>query len=510
MLSVAAGTTTVTVDWTTLNNNATSWQVEIGAAGHTLGAASATRTIVNSHPVTLRGLDTATAYDVYVRPICSASDTGVWSDVATVFTSICDGARIVSTGTPTGTSYYAPVNNFYKYTLTETIIDSAELAGIGDISAIAYSYAHTTASTDKTDVTIWMQPTTKSVFSSSNDLILLDTSIAVQVYSGNLNCSQGWNYFDLSTPYQWDGHSNIVVIVDDNSNAYNSSSHTFNTSSCTGYKTLYWYSDTQDPSPTSSSYSGSTGYVQWRPTMQLLTCGQACEEPTTVNATATDNTVVATWSGNGDTYEVAIVEGNNWIAPEVGGEIVTDTTYTFTGLTAATQYTIGVRTVCSATNMSDWVTVTVTTDEHPCYTPSALTVSDVTLTSATLGWTIGEAETQWQLHVTGTNYDETFTVTTNPYTVTGLTPAVTYSFTVSAVCSETQTSDPSEAETFTTGSCQPVSGVNVSNVTTNSAQVSWTAPRVSPASRLSTAPAASTRAPAPPCRPAPTALPSPV
>ena len=477
--SVAAGTTTVTVDWTTLNNNATSWQVEIGAAGHTLGAASATRTIVNSHPVTLRGLDTATAYDVYVRPICSASDTGVWSDVATVFTSICDGARIVSTGTPTGTSYYAPVNNFYKYTLTETILDSAEMARMGStaIEKIGYSYNYSTASTSKTDVTIWLQPTNKSVFSSSNDLILLDTSIAVQVYSGNLNCSQGWNYFDLSTPYQWDGHSNIVVIVDDNSNAYNSSSHTFNTSSCTGYKTLYWYSDTQDPSPTSSSYSGSTGYVQWRPTMQLLTCGQACEEPTTVNATATDNTVVATWSGNGDTYEVAIVEGNNWIAPEVGGEIVNDTTYTFTGLEPETQYIVGVRTVCDDDLTSDWVTYTITTEVHPCAVPTNLVASNVTLNSATLGWTNGEeGQSAWQIHITGEGYDQTHDVTTNPFTVTGLAYGVTYTFTVRAVCTQTNISAWSAPATFTTVACESVTGVTVGSLTANSAVISWTAP----------------------------------
>ena len=200
----------------------------------------------------------------------------------------------------------------------------------------------------------------------------------------------------------------------------------------------------------------------------------ACDAPVNVVASADETTATVNFISEVGNYEVAIAE--QWDEATVTPVAITDTFYTFTGLTAATQYTIGVRTVCSATNMSDWVTVTVTTDEHPCATPSALTVTDVTLTSATLGWTIGEAETQWQLHVTGTNYDETFTVTTNPYTVTGLTPAVTYSFTVSAICSETQTSDPSEAQTFTTESCQPVSGVNVSNITTTTATVTWTAP----------------------------------
>jgi len=200
----------------------------------------------------------------------------------------------------------------------------------------------------------------------------------------------------------------------------------------------------------------------------------ACDAPVNVVASADETTATVNFISEVGNYEVAIAE--QWDEATVTPIAITDTFYTFTGLTAATQYTIGVRTVCSATNMSDWVLATVTTDQHPCATPSALTVTDVTLTSATLGWTIGEAETQWELHVTGTNYDETFTVTTNPYTLTGLTPAVTYSFTVSAICSETQTSEPSEAQTFTTESCQPVSGVNVSDITTTTATVTWTAP----------------------------------
>ena len=202
--------------------------------------------------------------------------------------------------------------------------------------------------------------------------------------------------------------------------------------------------------------------------------GGLCEAPVILSDTTSETTATFTWDATtASEYEVAIVEGT-WTEP-ANGTSVAALTYTFNGLTANTTYTLGVRSVCGIENYSEWTTVTVTTDEHPCATPSALTVSDVTLTSATLGWTIGEAETQWELHVTGTNYDETITVTTNPYTLTGLTPAVTYSFTVSAVCSETQTSDPSEAQAFTTASCQPVSGVVVSNVTTNSAQVSWTA-----------------------------------
>ncbi len=464
--AVSAGVDNIVVDWSDMTAGVSQWQVRYGVGSNT------TTINATSHPVTISGLDSLTTYQVSVRPICSATDTGDWSAPVSLGTEMCDNASVAYTGQATGTANSTPVNNFYKYSLSETIIDSAELAGIGDISAIAYSYAHTTASVDKTNVTIWIQPTTKSVFTGSTDLILLDTTTAVQVYSGALNCSQGWNYFSLDTAYVWDGHSNLVVIVDDNSNEYDGSSYVFNTSNCTGYKTLAWYSDSQNPDPTSATFSGTKNYYQYRATMKLVSCSSVCREPVIDSAVADETSVTLTWNGNAASYEVYLVAGT-WNEP-TSGIAVTASPYTFTGLTPGTEYAVGVRAICD-NGTSDWVTATVITDEHPCYTPTALTVNDVTLTSATLGWTPGEAETQWQLHVTGTNYDETITVNTNPYTLTGLTPAVTYTFTVSAVCSETQTSDPSEAETFTTGSCQPVSGVNVSNVTTNSAQVSWTA-----------------------------------
>jgi hypothetical protein len=100
----------------------------------------------------------------------------------------------------------------------------------------------------------------------------------------------------------------------------------------------------------------------------------------------------------------------------------------------------------------------------------------VTLTGATLTWTPGDAETQWEIHVTGTGYDQTFTTTTNPYTLTGLASATEYTATVRALCSETAQSEWSNPVTFTTATCQPVSNVYVDNRTTTTAQVHWTAP----------------------------------
>lgn len=83
-----------------------------------------------------------------------------------------------------------------------------------------------------------------------------------------------------------------------------------------------------------------------------------CDAPTITGATATDNNVTVIWNGTASNYEVAIVEGA-WQEP---ADVVTTTGpgYTFTGLQASTQYTVGVRAVCADT-VSNWATRNVTT-----------------------------------------------------------------------------------------------------------------------------------------------------
>ena len=200
-----------------------------------------------------------------------------------------------------------------------------------------------------------------------------------------------------------------------------------------------------------------------------------CDAPVIASTSVTDVTATLTWSNTGaDSYEVAIVEGT-WVAP-ASGTTVTGTSHTFTGLNAETQYTLGVRAVCSAGFNSSWETATVVTAGEPCEVPTNVTATNITFGGATIGWTNGDEETEWDIHVIGTNYDETVTVQTNPYTLTGLNAAQEYTVTVRARCDETNFSEWSAPATFSTQTCQPVNGVSVGNLTANSATVSWTAP----------------------------------
>ena len=204
------------------------------------------------------------------------------------------------------------------------------------------------------------------------------------------------------------------------------------------------------------------------------TAGASCDNPILSTATATETTATFNWASAASNFEVAIVEGA-WVAP-ASGTTVADTTYTFTGLTGSTQYTLGVRAVCGEGNYSDWVTRVVTTEAHPCYAPTAVTATNPTFDGATIAWTVGEeGQSNFELHITAAGVDTLFATTSNPVTVTGLPAATAYTVTVRAICGEGDYSEWSTPANFSTATCQMVEGVRASATTATTATITWTA-----------------------------------
>ena len=371
------------------------------------------------------------------------------SCVATTWTS----------GDSTGNSYYTPVNNYYKYTLSETIITAEEIGGPMLIDTLSYHYMYSSPMTDKFDVTIWLQPTTKSVFANSSDIDLLDTTVAVQIFHDSMNFSQGWNDIALPTPYLFDGNSNLMIIVDDNSGDYNSNSHKFSTAACTGYKTITWYSDSQNPDPLTgnnsvneTAFSGTKTYYQYRVRMALKGCDlSTCHKPTDLavtNVTATSATL--NWSDNNDgaTYTVVNLADSTIIYSGV-----TAGNLTMNNLTPETSYALGVYANCSADDSSFMATVSFATPAS-CVVPTNFVCSGFTTTTATLTWVDNNSNATYTIY----NMNDSSVVTTGingyTYTVSGLTANTAYTFGLVANCSADDVSGVVTTSVYT-GYCQP-------------------------------------------------------
>lgn len=476
----ATGTTesSIDVDWVDITPT-TEWQVEYGPQGYQQGSSAGTLLTVTSHPVTITGLNPLSPYDFYIRPICGVDDSARWGQATTLVTAICNDNQTAATGVATsaGSTFRYPVNNLYSYTLSETIVDSSELGGAMDIGYIGLYYDATTDMTAKTNCTIYLQPTTLGTFGSASDAVALDTAAAARVYTGSLNCTHGWNYFVFDTVFHYSGDGNLLVIVDDNSGSYNSSLCSFKSEPCVGNKTLIYYSDTYNPdvmNPT--AFAGSRLVDTHRVVMQLVSClPPHCHRPVVAQAESTYNSATISWTGEANTYEVNIKEesATDWPVPDIA---VAGNSYTFSGLSAASHYRLRLRSDCRTDSLgySEWVEVPIETDCMPCLPPDSITIVYTTNSSACLDWETAGNENAWDIHVWNGFFDSTYRAPSQPFTVHGLITGLTYNAAIRPICrAGMAVGDWSDTLRFTTSTCPDVTGLTVTDVTSNSVTLNW-------------------------------------
>ena len=173
--------------------------------------------------------------------------------------------QAIEIGEATTTNNFLPSYNYYKYSLTQQIYTVEEIGTAGTITSIAF-YNEGAEKTRTYD--FYLKPTTKSSFSSKTDWITVAETD--KVFSGSVTmAANAWTFVNFSTPFEYDGTSNLVLVADDNTNAWTSSPHmscsVFNTSSS---QAIYYWDDNTNFNPLSpptsagsSTWSGTTNDV---------------------------------------------------------------------------------------------------------------------------------------------------------------------------------------------------------------------------------------------------------
>jgi hypothetical protein len=236
----------------TANSALVTWQPAVyGATDYTVEYSYAseenwTQVIVSGTQLMLANLEPDSAYHVRIFSNCPIGESDTVHK--TFITKHCMVGGDIAIGEGTTTNYYIPVNNYYHYTYSQQIFLASEMGGPNELHSVSFQYSYSSPSTVKNNVTIYLGHTTQSSFSGTSDYI--PAAGLQQVYTGNLNCQQGWNTFTFTTPFQYNGTDNLVLVVDDNSDDYDGSSYTFYVHS-TGndYRSLYYYSDSNNPDP---------------------------------------------------------------------------------------------------------------------------------------------------------------------------------------------------------------------------------------------------------------------
>ena len=320
-----------------------------------------TETGITSTTYFLSGLNPQTHYDVRVKANCGVSES-TWKTADFTTGCLAGGDHLVGTGTTT--NYYLPVNNFYRYTYSQQIFLASEMNGPTDIQSISFQYAYSSPSTKKNSVNIYLGHTTQSVFTGTSNYVPLDS--LTLVYSGNLNCTQGWNTFNFNTVFHYNGTSNLVVAVDDNSNDYDGSAYTFYVHSAGANRSLYYYSDSNNPSPsnptsvsTSSSYSsGNRSNVKFGgPCDNTVTCIAPNMAVSALDQTSA--TVIWAPGNTESSWNLEYKPIANTLWTSVTG--ITGNTYTITGLTPSTRYDVRMQSDCGS-EVSSWITADFMTD----------------------------------------------------------------------------------------------------------------------------------------------------
>lgn len=276
----------------------------------------------------------------------------------------CNDSIIVGTGTEQ--YYQLPLNTYYNYSYTQQIYTAAEIGSItGGINCIGFQYIHATAQTK--NIQVYIGNTTKSTFTNSTDWINVND---MQLYfDGMVTFSSGttdnWVNIPLSTPFEWDGTSNIVIAILNNTGDYTTSyDETFRYHIATGNTTLYTQND-NEPYLLNTSFSGTTS--DNRNNIRFLIGDPiTCRMPNALSVSnITSEGATINWTGH-DTdsgYELVCVPSGNHVSS--GTPIsVTDTFYILTGYVDNTDYDVYVRANCSPDN-SNWAMTSFRTECLP-------------------------------------------------------------------------------------------------------------------------------------------------
>ena len=280
-----------------------------------------------------------------------------------LLTIVMGGYGQVTVGEATGTSQVVPFNPFFGYTYAQSIYLASEINASGSITSIQWYYNSTGAMSNSQGLTVYLAHTAKTSFDSNTDFVPFIELTAV--YTGGIvtGGTSGWKTITFTTPFVYDGTSNLLIAVDENLPNFDSFSDVFRVTPLGANRSIYAYSDGTNTNPEDPG-NNQTGFVNRGrlgavPNIIFGGITQACANPTGIVASGATTTQVTTaWTaGVGQTeWEVYVVE-QDMDAPTVTtiGDAVTGTpSYVKTGLTANTAYAVYVRAKCSETLKSGW------------------------------------------------------------------------------------------------------------------------------------------------------------
>jgi len=258
-----------------------------------------------------------------------------------------------STASTTGTGL-GPVNSYYEYMHYQVVYTAAEITAAGgtaqNISQFGWNVA-TASGAVLPNYRIRMALTTATNSAAHN------TSALTEVYNASYTSTTGFNMFTLTSPFVWDGTSNILVDV-----CYGLAPFT------TPYGQVYVYGTDAN----SSRYSREDGTAQcgvstdrvnaFKPQARFeFAPPPSCLVPLSpVSSLVGTTTATVSWTApatapaSGYQYYISTTNTAPAANATVSGSVPTGTTLSLTNLPSQTTQYVWLRSNCGTDNVSSW------------------------------------------------------------------------------------------------------------------------------------------------------------
>ncbi|REC47002.1 fibronectin type III domain-containing protein [Chryseobacterium pennipullorum] len=311
-------------------------------------ATTPSQVITTGTTATLSPLVSGTTYYWWVRIVCSGTDKSIWV-AGPPFTpgQIGSGSDTVS---------QLPINSNYGYNYSQQIYTAAEVLGaVGTGKFITeIKFYVSSPGTDQGRYNQWvvyMANTTQNNFGTTSSWVPFNS--LKQVWSGTLPTMTAgtWVTIPLTSPLLWDGTSNIVVAVDENTPDYTSQAEWGGYTAGTNRGILY-QSDSTNPDPVSPP-NGNYRFEkipQLRLTgVELQPCSTAPPSNIAINNITASSAIVSWTPTNGATYQLRYRKiGDPWGAT-INITTPLTSSYNLYNLTDSTQYEVQIATICGGT-----------------------------------------------------------------------------------------------------------------------------------------------------------------
>lgn len=427
---------------------ATETQWEVGIVGQEADAQ-----VVSERSAQIFGLTPETAYPVYVKAICSATESSD-AEIADFTTAAAPGdCQTIGTGS---SSSYGPVCGYYGYERNGYIFTPVDGLSAGKILSIAWHY--TGAST--VPAKIYLKNTTETSFVTSvswNSLV----GDATLVYDASLTTSSGWVEIDI-TDFDYTGDNLMVLVASSYGGNGGSTSYAYNTTN-SGNASCHVYAkkdNSMDDDALISSFS-SKGVNGERHNIQFCFAGDptACRDVDNLAAGDVEtHSAKISWTPMGSETawriilsDTAVVDFDAIAAADIDTAYVLS--YAFSGLDADKAYHAYVQPLCGG---SDWSHVSFTTMPS-CYAPTNLVAELNAAGNIDVTWQAGHGETEFQVVCVRSGepvWDGVAAVSALAVELDTLTVGEDYTVYVRAYCSATDASQAVSAA-FTYDYCKP-------------------------------------------------------